>query len=394
MNIKINKYKKKIFILNKFIPFTLIIILLLLTKLSFPPKPKFISQRKLESNEPFQGKRKNDAIITDNKYEELVFNIVLIFGFAIYCFMAIYVLVRLNTFPDDIKNRRYDLYIFIYFGNNGTLIASFFNIVIFFNPYSESLNRISGFLLFYLTAIIFIIGGICFIINLFINKCIPEEVFSWEHLSSIIKFPCFVWNLITLDDCSCMCTTSYYNADNQSGSSSCCAYICNLFFKFLKFISYLYCIISFYIFYIVFVIGWLITKLICLIVLFFLKDLCCRKNENENVNNISQNSKKQGGDQGGVKTIIVKRKKNKISPIEPRHKQNVDINDENIFQERNSSSNRDLSRSKQSQEKPASIQVDNENKNSINEPSINSDKKSDKDDKDDDIAFQYLNYGK
>ena len=54
MNIKKNKSKKNC-ILNRLIPFTIIIILLFLTILSFLPNLIFISQRKLETTESYQG---------------------------------------------------------------------------------------------------------------------------------------------------------------------------------------------------------------------------------------------------------------------------------------------------------------------------------------------------
>ena len=68
MNIKKNKCKKS-FILNRFIPITLIIILLLLTILSFLPNTIFISQRKLQSIEPAQGNNTTADNITDDKPE-------------------------------------------------------------------------------------------------------------------------------------------------------------------------------------------------------------------------------------------------------------------------------------------------------------------------------------
>ena len=281
MNIKKNKNKKN-FILNKFIPFTLIIILLFLTILSFLPKPILISQRKLQSVEPAQGNNTTaDNITDDNPKEKSDFGKELTGMFVIFLFMAIYILVRLSCFPENIQKRKNDLYVFIYFANNGTLIASGINILNIFDPNSGILDQILNYGPVYGTSLIYVIGGICFIVNLVKNECIPEQFFSCEYLGYIAKFPCFVWELIPLADYCCMCTTItiYHYEDGHKESDACCVCLWNLFIKFLKFISYVYSVISFYIFYVVFIIGWLIAKLIYQIV------LSCRKNEN----NISQN---------------------------------------------------------------------------------------------------------
>ena len=276
MNIKKNNCKKN-FILNYFIPFTLIIILLFLTFLSFLPQPLNISQRKLQQSvEPIQGNNTTTDNITDNQPKESDFGAELTAGFIIFLFMAIYILIRLNHFREDIRNRKNDLYVFLYFANNGTLIASGINIFNFFDPNSDVLDQILNYGPLSLTSLIYVIGGLCFIVNLVKNNCDPEQFFSCSQLCYIAKFPCFVWELIPLADYCCMCTTitTYYYEDGHTESDACCVCLWNLFIKFLKFISYVYSVIAFYIFYVIFIIGWLIAKLIYQIV------LCCRKNEN------------------------------------------------------------------------------------------------------------------
>ena len=275
MNIKKNKCKK-ICILNRLIPFTIIIILLFLIILSFLPKPIFVSQRKLQTTEPSQGINVTENITNSEPEED--FGAELTAGFLFFCFIAIYILVRLDKFPDDIKNRKKDLYTFMYFANNGTLIASGVNIINVFDPNSDILHEILNYGPLFLTSLIYVIGGICFIVYLVKSNCDPNIFFSCDTLCSIAKLPCFVWDLIPLADYCCMCTTvtTYYYADGHTESDACCVCLWNLFIKFLKFISYVYSVISFYIFYIIFIIGWLIAKLIYQIV------LCCRKNEDQN----------------------------------------------------------------------------------------------------------------
>ena len=145
MNIKKNKCKKS-FILNRFIPITLIIILLFLTILSFLPNTIFISQRKLQSIESAQGNNTTADNITDDKpEEEQDFGAELTAMFFIFLFMAIYILIRLNHFPEYIRERKNDLYVFLYFANNGTLIASGINIFNIFDPNSDILDQILNY---------------------------------------------------------------------------------------------------------------------------------------------------------------------------------------------------------------------------------------------------------
>ena len=451
MNIKINKHKTN-FILNGFITFILIIILLILTKLSFFSKSKFISQRKLQSNELAQGNSTSDDIIIADEAKEIpYFEVAILVGFIFFCFMAIYILARLSKFPDYIKERRYDLYTFIYFANNGNIIVIFFYILFPFNLHDNRLNIVIISLTFYSSSLVLIIGGICFIANFVKSKCISKQFFIWGHLFSIAKLPCFVWNVIPLNCYCCICIkrTKHYYGDDDS-HCCCCTYICNLFIKLLKFISYIYCIIPFCLFYIVFIIGWLIAKLIYLIVLIFIKFLCCRKKEN----NISQNDTNQAEVQNDTnqnegqnvtnraevrndtnkaegqnvtnkaegqnvtnkaegqndthqvegqnythqdEDIIVNINNNiiinqnspheKINKPDKKQMKNVDyLNDEDIHQKLNLSTNRNLNECKKSQGNPTPNKVNlyNVNQNPINESLSNSEKRTDKDD---DVAF-------
>ena len=142
MDIKKNIYKTN-FILNGFIPFIFIIILLFLIILSFQPKPITISQRKLQSFEHSQGDNTIEGNTTNDKHEEeLDLGVELTAGLIIFCFMAIYIISRLNKFPKSIIEKKYYFYVFIYFANNGTLIASVINIIIIFNPNSDVIYQI------------------------------------------------------------------------------------------------------------------------------------------------------------------------------------------------------------------------------------------------------------
>jgi hypothetical protein len=388
----------------------------------------------LQSIGPVQGNNTTDDNLTDDKSEEESdFGAELTAGVIILCFMAIYILLRLSKFPYYIKNRKNDLYIFMYFANNGTLIASGINIIIIFDSYSDILYQILNYGPLLLTSLIYIIGGLFFIVNLVKGNCIPEQFFSSELLSSITKLPCFVGKLIPLADYCCMCTTQiiYYADGHNENDDTCCVCMWNFFFKSLKFIFYIYSIISFYIFYIAFIIGWLIAKLIYLIVLILIKVLCFRKNEN----NISQNDASQAEDQNDTnrteslnvtnqgevqndtnqtdiqnsinqaegqndihqaegqiidnpitqsESIIVNINNNininqnspneKINKPNKKQMKNIDyLNDEEIHQKLNLSINRELNKSEKSQGNPTPNKVDNVNQNPINQLLANSD---------------------
>jgi len=324
MNIKKNEYKKN-FILNEFIPFTLIIILKFLIILSFLPKPIFNSQRKLQSIEPSQGNNTTNYTIADEDEGVVVVASYIFFltiGFIIFCFMAVYILIRLSKFPDYIRERRYDLYAFIYFGNNGNLIINIFH-TLYLVKYDLFIYY--DFIPLGLTSLIYIIGGLYFIVNLIKSNCIQEQFFSWEHLSSITKLPCFVWDLIPLDDYCCMCTTNETDDEDGHIKNNICVYLWNLFFKFLKFNTYLYCVISFYIFYIVFIINWLIIKLIYQIVLIFIKN---EDNISQNEDNISQNEENKPEVENEENKSKIENEENKSKVENEENKSKVE-NEEN-----------------------------------------------------------------
>ena len=246
MDIKKNICKKN-FILNGFIPFTFIIILLFLIILSFLPKPISITQRKLQSFEHPQGYSIFEGNTTNDKpKEELDLGTELTAGLIIFCLTAIYIISRLNHFPEYIRERKYDLYVFLYFANNGTLIASGINIINIFDPKSDVLYQILNYTPLFFTSLIYIIGGILIIVHKVKSNCNPEVFFSFDHLCEIAKLPCFIWDLIPLADYCCMCTviTTYHYEDGHTESDACCVCLWNLFIKLLKFISYVYSILS------------------------------------------------------------------------------------------------------------------------------------------------------
>ena len=287
MDIKKNICKKN-FILNGFIPFTFIIILLFLIILSFLPKPISITQRKLQSFEHPQGYSIFEGNTTNDKpKEELDLGTELTAGLIIFCLTAIYIISRLNHFPEYIRERKYDLYVFLYFANNGTLIASGINIINIFDPKSDVLYQILNYTPLFFTSLIYIIGGILIIVHKVKSNCDPEVFFSFDHLCEIAKLPCFVRDLIPLSDDCCMCYS-------YTGNDACLVCIWNSFIKFYKFISYVYSSISFYFFFIVFLIGWMIAKIIYLIVCC----LSCKRNENNIQTNEPQvHSETQSGNQ-------------------------------------------------------------------------------------------------
>jgi hypothetical protein len=249
------------------------------------PKSISISQRKLRLLDYSQNYNPNEYNETNNKPEEdLDLGTCLTAGLIIFCLMAIYFKARLKYFPDNIRNREYDLYVFLYFANNGTLIASGINIFNIFNPKSDVLYQILNYTPLFVTSLIYIIGGIWIIVHKIKNNCNPEEFFNCEHFCEIAKLPCFAWDLIPLTGDCCQCTRN----------DGCVTYIWNFYIILLKFISYVYSSMSFYLFFIAFLIVWMFATIIYQII-------CCltpKKNENNIHTNVPvSHSETEAGNQ-------------------------------------------------------------------------------------------------
>lgn len=115
--------------------------------------------------------------------------------YIIFFAMISYMEGKIKSYPET-KDRREDVWRFMFFANNGILVAASINL---FNPYNMFLhNRYIDGSPFVIGTIIFIIGCFCYIYT-FKKKCnidLAEQYFSCK----LPILPCFIWKLIDLTD--------------------------------------------------------------------------------------------------------------------------------------------------------------------------------------------------
>ena len=164
----------------------------------------------------------------------------------------------------EISERTDDVYKFMFFANNGILVAASVNVFDIKNLIIDSSPFASS-------ALVFIIGCIYYI-SKYCQTCsikFAAKYFSCDYLGELYKLPCFIWSLKFLaNDClrSNTITVIYYT-DGSSESDACCHYIWNCFIFIIKILAVIFSIVSFYIFLLFYLIFWLIAKCIYLLVL-------------------------------------------------------------------------------------------------------------------------------
>ena len=183
--------------------------------------------------------------------------------FIIFFFMGLYIACSMKNYP-EIRNRADDVYKFMFFANNGILVAASVNVFDIKNLIIDSSPFASS-------ALVFIIGCIYYI-SKYCQTCsikFAAKYFSCDYLGELYKLPCFIWSLKFLaNDClrSNTITVIYYT-DGSSESDACCHYIWNCFIFIIKILAVIFSIVSFYIFLLFYLIFWLIAKCIFLLVL-------------------------------------------------------------------------------------------------------------------------------
>jgi hypothetical protein len=169
----------------------------------------------------------------------------------------------MKNYPQT-RNRTDEVWKFMFFANNGILVASSVNVFNIKNLIIDSSP-------FALSTIVFIIGCIYYIAK-YCQTCSMEFAFKYfqcDYLGELYKIPCFVWSLIGLTD-PC-CTSNTYTvtiyADGHTESNECCVRMWNCFIYVIKRLALIFSIVSFYIFLLFYFIFWLIAKSIYLLVL-------------------------------------------------------------------------------------------------------------------------------
>ena len=183
--------------------------------------------------------------------------------FVIFFFIGLYIICTMGRYP-EISERTDDVYKFMFFANNGILVAASVNIF-------DIKNLIIDSSPFALSALVFIIGCICYI-SKYCQKCSIQFAiyyFSCDYLGELYKIPCFVWSIKSLSDPCCRSNsyTVYYYSDGHTESNECCHHMWNCIILIIKRLALIFTMISFYIFLLFYLIFWLIAKCIFLLVL-------------------------------------------------------------------------------------------------------------------------------
>lgn len=177
--------------------------------------------------------------------------------FFIFFFMGLYIICSMKKYP-SIADRTDDVWKFMFFANNGILVAATVNIFNIKNLLIDSSPL--G-----LTSLVFIIGSIYYIIKM-CKDCNKSYFFAYfegcNKLGELFMIPCFVWSLVGLTDPCCKSegyTVTYYS-DGHTESTECCHYTWNLFIFLVKRLATIFSIFSYYIFLAFFSIFWFIIK--------------------------------------------------------------------------------------------------------------------------------------
>ena len=176
--------------------------------------------------------------------------------FFIFFFMGLYIICILKRFP-AFEEKIYDIWKFMFFANNGILVASFVNMFSFKNLFMDS----SPFVLSLIGCGI----GIAYYICKFSKNCNKRyafEYFQYEKLREFFNLPCLIFNLIGLTDPCCRSetyTVTYYS-DGSVRSTECCMHLWNFFIFIMKRLAVIFSILSYYIFVIFYLIFWFIGK--------------------------------------------------------------------------------------------------------------------------------------
>jgi hypothetical protein len=138
--------------------------------------------------------------------------------FFIFFFMGLYIICVMKKYEETAK-RTDDVWKFMFFANNGILVASFLNFLSFKNIFMDSSP-------FALSFIVFCIGCVYYLCK-FSKNCNNRyafEYFQYDKIREFFNLPCFILSLIGLTDPCCRSesyTVTTY-ADGHVESTECC----------------------------------------------------------------------------------------------------------------------------------------------------------------------------
>ena len=175
--------------------------------------------------------------------------------FFIFFFMGLYIICILKRFP-AFEEKIYEIWKFMFFANNGILVASFINMFSFKNLFMDS----SPFVLSLIGCGI----GIVYYICKFSKNCSKRyayEYFQYEKIKELFNLPCIIFEPIKLTDPCCMASpTLTVNVFGYVESDICYVCVWNFFMFILKKLAVVFSMLSYYIFLIFYLIFWFIGK--------------------------------------------------------------------------------------------------------------------------------------
>ena len=175
--------------------------------------------------------------------------------FFIFFFMGLYIICILKRFP-AFEEKIYEIWKFMFFANNGILVASFVNMFSFKNLFMDS----SPFVLSLIGCGIGIVYYICKL-SKNCSKRYAYEYFQYEKIKELFNLPCIIFELIKLTDPCCMASpTLTVNVFGYVESDICYVCVWNFFMFILKKLAVVFSMLSYYIFLIFYLIFWFIGK--------------------------------------------------------------------------------------------------------------------------------------
>ena len=247
----------------------------ILIKISHKEQNQKVYIRKLQTNQmggTSDGnyyKNNTDSEDKDEKKSDDDFNpFYYLFGFyMIFIMMSIYmvcILSRSNIRPEYEKEIKKNLFLFLYFANNGSLFVSLI--------FLSSVFKASGFLPFGIGLVVLGVGTYYYISKM---KANCKEILSDDNnntkVKNLIKIPCTIIDIIiyTYECCRCeyynIKTTTYYTDGTKETTYCCSSILClfwNIYWLAVKVVTTFFMIIAYYIFFGIFLIFWLLAKLI------------------------------------------------------------------------------------------------------------------------------------
>ena len=237
------------------------------------------------------------------EYIGVYLGIILLFWFAIFFVLALYLICMMKKF-EQTKSKTRDVWFYLYLSNIGILlisgvkIASVNNVTVDDGPFGLCL------LFFFIMTFNYYIK--------FYKECNREKTIiclSCDTVTEWARLPCFILVLLGLTDPCCTQTTYTVTtyADGHTENDLHIVEFMNLCVKVIKRVAYFFSVISFYFGLLFVLIFWVFIKIIFLIVIRCIINSNMKKNQN-NVKIIQNNNQYNNPNDINSKDIIMNNK--------------------------------------------------------------------------------------